>query len=253
MPPPEPDRPILADPLIAASLLTRLPLPVDHARAGARMARALWAAPLVGAGLGAATGAVLLGCLWLGLPTLAAAAVAVAAALRLTGALHEDGLADCADAFGGGHTVARRLEIMRDSRLGTYGVSALVLALLLRVVLLADLSASQALLACVVAGAVSRLPMVWALRLMPAARPGGLGAGVALPPMWVGWVATGIAVAVALALPGGLLALGVTLLTASLVGRLALRAIGGQTGDVLGAMQVTGEIAALAMLTIVVA
>jgi adenosylcobinamide-GDP ribazoletransferase len=238
----------LADPLIVASLLTRLPVPVDHARAGARMAQALWAAPLVGAALGAITGATLVLGLWVGLAPLAAGVVAVAVSLRLTGALHEDGLADCADGFGGGHTVARRLEIMRDSRLGTYGVAALTLALVLRVSLLADLDPALALGACVLAGAVSRVPIVWALSLLPSARPGGLAAGVGVPPPWAPWLATAVAVGLAVATEAGPTALVAALLAAGVVGQLARRAIGGQTGDVLGAMQVTGELAALAVL-----
>lgn len=243
-----PDRPQFGDVLIAASLLTRLPVPVNHGFAAVRMASALWAAPLLGAVLGGVTGAGLLAAHAVNLPPLAAAGLAVALSLGLTGALHEDGLADCADGFGGGHTPARRLEIMRDSRLGTYGVAALVLALLLRVVLLAELSPSATMAACVTAGAVSRVPMVWALRLMVPARPGGLGGGVGVPPRWAGWLAVGLPLPLVLAVPGGPLASLAVALAALAIGRAALRAIGGQTGDVLGAMQVAGELAALGVL-----
>ena len=241
-------RPAFGDVLIAASLLTRLPVPVDHAQAGARMAVALWAAPVVGAVLGAATGTMLLAGLTMGLPPLAAAGLAVAGTLWLTGALHEDGLADCADGFGGGHSVARRLEIMRDSRLGTYGVAALVLALLLRVVLLAELAPGQAVAACALAGSASRVPMIWALRLLPAARATGLGAGAGVPPRWAATLALGLGALPVFLLPQALIVLGAALLAALLMGLLARRAIGGQTGDVLGAMQVVGELAALAAL-----
>lgn len=245
-----PASPLWRDPLVAASLLTRLPVPVDHAAAGARMGAALWAAPLVGVTLGAAAGLVLVAAQVAGLPPLAAGLLAVAAALWLTGALHEDGLADCADGFGGGRTPERRLEIMRDSRLGSYGVAAMVLALGLRAALMAGLETAGAIAAVAAAGAASRVAMVWALRLMPPARPGGLGAGAGVPPPAAAWAALALALGLAVALAGGrgVLAVVAALGAGAVVGRLALRRIGGQTGDVLGAMQVTGELAALAVL-----
>src|ERR671937_717221 len=118
---------------IAAALLfsTRLPLPRAAAITGADIARASWALPVAGAVVGLMAAVVY----WLargtGLPPFVAAALTVAATLVAAGCLHEDGLADVADSFGGG-TRGRKLEIMRDSRIGTYGVCALFVSLLLR-------------------------------------------------------------------------------------------------------------------------
>ncbi|MBC9180481.1 adenosylcobinamide-GDP ribazoletransferase, partial [Pseudoroseomonas ludipueritiae] len=140
-------RSLLADFSAALGLLTRLPtgwLPQHNSAAG--FARSIWAYPLVGLGIGAAGGAVMAAGLWLGLPPLVAALWSLAATLLLTGGFHEDGLADTADGFGGGRDRARKLEIMRDSRIGSYGVLALVLALGLRAAALAALPTQPATL-----------------------------------------------------------------------------------------------------------
>src|SRR6266403_4102263 len=127
----------LDDVLAAAAFLTRVPVP--HLASPPNLARAYRAFPLLGAAIGAAVGAVDLLLLWIGLPAIAAAALALGAGAMLTGALHEDGLADVADGFGGGRDAAAKLEIMRGSRLGTYG------ALVLMVSFVAKLSALAAL------------------------------------------------------------------------------------------------------------
>jgi len=116
----------------AIGLLSRLPVPVDTDLATRRGARAAWAYPLAGLVVGALAGLVAQVALWLGLPPSIAALLALAAMIAITGALHEDGLADSADGLWGGWDRARRLEIMKDSRIGTYGVLALGLTLLLR-------------------------------------------------------------------------------------------------------------------------
>ena len=113
------------------------PLQLDGARAQARVAAAAWAWPLAGMAvglLGAAAGGLVL---WLGVAPAAAAAIAIAAQIFATGALHEDGLADSADGLWGGWDKARRLAIMKDSRIGTYGVLALVLVTLLLILAVA--------------------------------------------------------------------------------------------------------------------
>ncbi len=112
--------------------LTRLPLPHQQPIAKGDLSQALWTAPIVGAGLGLLGAGVYGLAQSLHLPPLPAAALAVAATVVVTGGLHEDGLADVADGFGGGATRERKLEIMHDSRIGTYGVCALILSFLLR-------------------------------------------------------------------------------------------------------------------------
>jgi adenosylcobinamide-GDP ribazoletransferase len=231
-----------ADLWSAFALLSRIPAP-GHRPSGARGA---WAWPLVGVVVGLAAGLAALAAAPAGPGVAAAMALAVQAAL--TGALHEDGLADCADGFWGGHTRDRRLEIMKDSRVGSFGVLALVL------VVLAGWSAvSQAgrvLPVLVAAGALSRAPMAVLMAALPNAREGGLSRLVGRPPAAVAGAGVAVAVAVAVALCGwaGLRAALAVAVVALAVGLVARAKIGGQTGDVLGAAQQLGFVAAVAVL-----
>ncbi len=197
------------------------------------------------------TGALALGvAIWLGLPALVAATIAVAMLVLATGAFHEDGLADVADGFGGGHSVARKLEIMRDSGIGAYGGVALVLSIVLRIALLAAL-------ALIASGAVSRaagLVPVWAL---PNARTDGKSASVGRPTDRTMAIASLLALGTGLLLlvpsqgvPRTVLAIGLAALVAWPVCRLSRRMIGGQTGDVAGA---TTQLADLMLLMALVA
>lgn len=237
---------------LALGLLTRLPL--RGAPDVRRGAEAAWAWPLAGlapAGLAALA-------IWLvaGFGAGIAAATGLAVAVIVTGALHEDGLADTADGLWGGWTPERRLEIMKDSRIGTYGVIALVLSLVARWSLIAGLVGSGAVLPVLLAaGMLSRVPMVALMALMAPARPGGLSRAVGRPPMQAAWIGGGVALLLALILCGSaaIWALLVALLLAGLLGRIAQAKIGGQTGDVLGASQQLAEIAALAVLAATVA
>lgn len=240
----------LAEAQLALMLLTRLPAgrikdPVPP------MADACWAFPLAGLAVGVIAASALWSALWVGLPSSVAAGLALTAGVLATGGLHEDGLADLADGLGGGQTRDRKLEIMRDSRIGSYGALALILAIGLRWSATATLANQDALRAgaAIVAIAVASrggLPVV--LALLPPARKDGLGHATASP--------TGARIAAAAAI--GLLALALLLgsraaltialgqsLTLLLMARLALRQIGGQTGDVLGAMQQVTDLCAL--------
>ncbi|MCK8786045.1 adenosylcobinamide-GDP ribazoletransferase [Roseomonas sp. NAR14] len=244
----------------AFGLLTRLPvgrLPLADA---AGCARAVWAYPLAGAVAGAAGGAAFALASGLGIPPASGAVLALATMALVTGALHEDGLADTADGIGGGRTPERRLAIMRDSRIGSFGALALLLSLALRGTALAamarpgDATTTQAghvVLGLVAAAALGRGAMLLPLVLLPPARRDGLGASVGRPPR--GAVGVGLALALLpalLLLPAGT-ALGAGLL-AGLAGlamaRLAWRRLGGQTGDVLGATAVLAECAVLTLL-----
>lgn len=236
----------------ALGLLTRLPVRVDPVAAQARGARAAWAWPLVGAVVGALAAGVAALALWMGLPAALAAGLALATQILLTGALHEDGLADSADGLWGGWTPDRRLAIMNDSQIGTFGVVALILSLGLRWAALAALAGQGWVwTALLVAGMLSRLPMVMLLYALPPARAGGLGQGVGVPPAPTLALAIGIAVAgtsglVGLwTLPLALAVAGVTLLWAAI----ARARIGGQTGDILGASQQLAEVAVLVTMT----
>ncbi|MDB5647906.1 adenosylcobinamide-GDP ribazoletransferase [Methylobacterium sp.] len=211
--------------------------------------------PLAGAILALPGALVLLAAWGLGLGPFLAATLGVTAGVLVTGALHEDGLADVADGFGGGGNPARRLEIMRDSRIGAYGGVALMLSLALRIGALAtllDRGGSLAALALVLAAALSRSAALAPLALLPPARTDGAGAAVGRPSretlITAGALAVGLTLlALLLGLPplGGILMLGSSALAALGVTALAHRSIGGQTGDVVGAAQQLAEIAAL--------
>lgn len=193
--------------------------------------------PLVGAGIGAAAGGVD----WWLTPLLGRGLAAVAAVAVLaisTGGLHLDGLADTADGFFGGHSREQRLAIMRDPRLGAFGTIAVVLVLLGEFSALTDLSRGSELLALSVAGGVSRWAVLLVLLSLPYARDEGLGS------VWrsrwrlrVALIGTAEVVLLAwLGGWGGVRALGLAGLGAVLVSCLALRRIGGATGDVYGAV-----------------
>jgi adenosylcobinamide-GDP ribazoletransferase len=231
---------------VALSFSTRLPLPHIGAVTGADVARASWALPIAGAVVGAIGALVYWLATWAALPALPAAALAVAATVLATGALHEDGLADVADGFGGGATRERKLEIMRDSRLGTYGACALVLSLLLRITALASLTQPALVAYALVAAHIgARAVMPAVMWFVPPAKPEGLSASAGAPP-GAGVIAAAILGAVALGVglgPGaGAIAVLVTLVGAALVVRLSMAQIGGQTGDVLGAVEQVSEI-----------
>ena len=234
---------------VAFSLLTRLPVPVDHARAGERGARAAWAYPLVGTALGALAGMLAAIALWLGAPAGMAAALALATLATATGGMHEDGLADFADAMGG-QTREQRLEIMKDSHIGAFGAIALTLALLARWSGIVPLSGWDMILDLAAVGTISRAGMVVAMAELRNARKTGLSAATGRPTQGTLLMALGIALAATLALTGfGGLYLFVIGLAGTLpVLWLAERTLGGQTGDVLGAAQQCAEIAALAAL-----
>ena len=233
---------------IAAAFLTRLPIGTPADAAG-RLAASSWAFPLVGAGVGAIAALVFLAAELLGLGAGAAALLAVLASLCVTGALHEDGLADTADGLFGGNDRPRRLAIMRDSRLGAYGVLALVLSVTLRAAALAQSGeAFYAGLALVAAHAASRGLLPAAMRVLAPARVDGLGAGAGRPGMATAVAAAAIGAAIALAALGpacGGVALGLAAGAVFAAGLFAYRRIGGYTGDVLGAFQQVAEIVIL--------
>jgi len=235
------------DLLSAAALLTRLPLP-DHQGTGAASA---WAWPLVGALIGALAALGASVALALGLTAGVVAALTLALIALLTGALHEDGLSDSADGLFGGWTRERRLEIMKDSRIGSYGMLALMLVTLARWSALTTILAHDAQwLALIAAGALSRAPMAVIMALLPNARSSGLSHGTGRPTVAVVSVGCGSAVAIALILAGGAV-LGMLALTIAATAALAVsaqRRIGGQTGDILGAAQQLGDAACLAAL-----
>ena len=230
------------------AVLTRLPIVRSEAATGSDIARVSWTFPVVGAGVGM-VGALVYWLAGLGLDPILSAILAVAATLLVTGALHEDGLADTADGFGASVSRERKLDIMRDSEIGTYGASALILSFMLRVGAVVSLAEpGLAALALIAAHAGGRAVLPVFMRLVPNARQDGLSANAGEPPQ------NGALIAVLLGLLVLLLCLGfgatliAALLLACAIGLMAwlcVRQIGGQTGDVLGAVEQVSEIVIL--------
>ena len=240
--------------VLALRFLTRLPVPFARTVDPVPLASAMRMFAVAGAVIGALNGLFLLGVSYLHLPGMIGPVLTVGFGLFLTGALHEDGLADCADGLLGGKTRERRLDIMRDSRIGTYGACALLLALLIRVEAYQTLQAYppwQMIAVVAAVGAFSRamvVDMVWATR---PARADGLSAHAGRPSRNAGLfaIATGGALAIFAGWPiapiAGAEAMLVALVITGLMRRLATQLVGGQTGDVCGAVQVLVEIGML--------
>jgi adenosylcobinamide-GDP ribazoletransferase len=232
----------------AVAFFTRIPVATSAADEWP-LADAAWAFPLVGAGIGAVAAVVFLSAQLARLGDWPSALLAVLVALLLTGALHEDGLADAADGIFGGGDRDRRLAIMRDSRHGTFAVLALVLSVGLRAAALAQIgSVVFAGLALVAAHAISRALLPVAMWRLPPAREQGLGveAGRPRPPMIIAGLLIALAIgAAALGPLHGLIAMAAAALTVGAAGALARRRIGGYTGDVLGAFQQIAEVTIL--------
>lgn len=235
--------------LAAIQFLTRIPI---RLRREPDIAASVPWFPVVGVLIGCAVGGTAAG-LWHLVPPLVAAAVAVTIGLLMTGAFHEDGLADVADAFGGGWTIERRLEILKDSRHGSYGVAALCSSIVVRVLCLGSLPGPAAMFgAAVAAHVIGRAAAVGLMGVAPLATHPGLGAdygqaatatrttvgvlgGLALGAVAIGWWVAPL-VAVAIVSIGSLR-------------WLAMRKIGGVSGDVLGACEQVAECLCLVTLT----
>lgn len=242
---------LIAETATCVRFFSRLPLPRiskdDDLTLIPDFSRIARAVPLAGAILGVLPATFLLFLAATELPGLVTASLVVIGQITLTGALHEDGLADVVDGFFGGATTERRLEIMKDSRTGAFGALALCLSVFLRIVLLAELLARFGPLsaAFILIGieAGSRALMVWQWRVLPPARPEGLGSRFGVPGVKVANQAVLfgalclLPVAAALPVPHVSLALGLSGVSAWATGRLAVLKIGGFTGDVLGTIQ----------------
>jgi adenosylcobinamide-GDP ribazoletransferase len=236
-------RRLLADAALAVGFLTIVPMPaVDPGSEGIGRCAAWF--PLVGAAVGGLAGGAL-ALLQPALGALPATVLAVGTLVVLTGALHQDGLADTADGLGVRGDRERRLAAMRDSAVGAYGVLALIGWTLLLVTTLAELSVARAVAALVAAAAAGRwAALVHAVALRPA-RPDGLGAGFAVGRVRLA-LATALVVALALGLCTplpGLAALAAAAATPALTSLLAQHTLDGRTGDTLGATVALTELA----------
>lgn len=243
--------------IMAVRFFSRLPTgSIPHQKP--ELNRIAMALPPASLAIGAGPALLLLGGGLVGLPGYFAAALAVGAMVLVSGAMAEDALADAADGLFGGQSPARRLEIMKDSRHGTYGVAALCLFIMLRVTGLGAVAASSPLAAAAIwlaASIAGRSGALWLVVALPAARPDGLAAtagDVSGRSFAVGAV---FAVLLLFVLGGpatNLLALGLAIAAALAVmagwSALCRRLVGGQTGDLIGALGALVEIAVLAAL-----
>jgi adenosylcobinamide-GDP ribazoletransferase len=238
---------LLGDIALCLVFFTRLPLPHFDTKDSV-FARAIWAAPVVGLAVALIGGVAYALAVLLGLAAGPAAALALAAMMAATGCLHEDGLSDTADGFGGGKDREKKLEIMRDSRIGSYGACALAFSILLRWSAISELGGSIAVFCGLIAAhAASRALLPAFMLMLPPARTDGLSAGV-------GAISSDTALSAAALGALALLALGLSgaIATALCLGlvfflfrSLCLSQIDGQTGDTTGALQQAGEITVL--------
>ena len=234
----------------AMRLLTIVPLPSEKSFEPDWLPRAARYFPLVGLLIGVLLAAVLLAAsqVWSGVVP---ALLAVTAGVVLTGAFHEDGLADSADSLGG-QTPEKRLTIMRDSRIGSYGTLALGLSIALRIAALATMPPWLAAAALVAAHAGGRCAGVMLINTVPYVvdRVGKIVQSD--DPLRTGEVVlacafaiVGFAPLVAIAWPAGLTAALAGVAVTVMVVRLAMRLLGGYTGDVAGAIEQLFEVAVL--------
>ncbi len=247
-----------AEMVFSLGFLTRLPIPLTKTLDPPPLSQSMRFFAFAGTLVGAANGIVLLGLHYVHVSALMAAILACGFGAIITGALHEDGLSDMVDGLFGGKTREQRLLIMRDSRIGNYGALALGLAILARVAayqILVALPPFTAVLLLAATGAFSRAMMVdlmWATR---SARSDGLSVFAGRPGRNVALFAivSGGALAIVAGFQiqhaSGVIAILAACAVTALVRRLAIRMIGGQTGDVCGAVQVLSEIAMLVVFT----
>lgn len=234
---------LLQQTLFSLQFFTRLPIPGDHGK-DKDLASAAIAFPIAGFVIGLLIAGIWTIAFWL-LPPYPAAGLTVFFAVLVTGALHEDGFSDCADGLGGGFTKEKALEIMRDSRIGTYGAIALIFTIGLRWLSLGSVPLSAGIAMILIAHIVSRSAMNIALATSRYAREQGLGGSVAegITFETLG-ITTLISLLLALVFGGfaGLLSGIIGLLIAWLFLQYLIKRIGGYTGDGLGAMQQVCEI-----------
>ncbi len=243
---------LLSGPATALSFLTVVPVPPRDATAPSPIASSVAWFPPVGALIGGLAGAVRVAAQpAFGAPV--ASVLSLIVLVGITGALHQDGLADSADGLGVHGDRERRLAAMRDSAIGAFGILALLAWALLFVTALATLSDTHALQALIAACALARWAALLHAAAVPAARPDGLGTTFRPSPAQLA-IATALAVAVAELACGplaGLAAIGAAVLSAALSAVWARRALGGRTGDTLGATIALAEVVVCLALVVV--
>jgi adenosylcobinamide-GDP ribazoletransferase len=255
VPAPQP-KPFADDFVMAMRFFSRFPTG-DAPHSVPSLDRIAPALPFASLAIGFLPALLMMGLCWMTAPAFVAATIGVALMVVVTGAMPEDALADSADGLFGGHTVDRRLEIMKDSRHGTYGVVAIGLYLILRVAALGSIAAVNPLAAGAVMLAstiLARSGSLWVSAELPSAREGGASASVGR----IGKKAFAIGIIFALLLAfvfaGPFVGVVGLLLGIVAAGVVALawvwtcrQLVGGQTGDLIGALQALIEIVVLTL------
>ncbi len=239
---------------IAGVFLTILPIKINGQIKDIELAEASWTFPLIGLVIGAICGCMFTLAYVLNLDPLVCAIICVFSSILVTGGLHEDGLADMVDGFGGGASCEDKLRIMRDSRTGTYGVIALILSVLLRSALLDSLTELKfVVIAVILSGIMSRSLLPFITLLFREARHDGLAVkfrkaskGVSLISFLLGTMACFLF----LGLTGTFFITGIAIFSVLITVLIAYRQIGGYTGDVLGGCQQICEVAVLTAVTL---
>ena len=236
------------DIVAATRFLTRIPIGrSDQLHTNLSTATRIF--PFVGAIVGLIGGLIFVLASFVGMPPFLSALTALGATILITGALHEDGLADAADGFGGGSTPVARLKIMRDSQIGVFGGLALVFSVLARVGAITALADPWLVAAALIAaGSLSRGILPWIMSRVELACETGVAATVGKPSTASAAIAAvvgGVMSVLCLGPTEGIIVLALAMLVAWLGGRLARRFLGGYNGDLLGAVQQSVEIVVL--------
>ncbi len=242
------------DIITAFMLMTRLPIPLKTASDTIpNVKRCVWVFPIVGLVVSSLASVIWQLSEFLALPDDVGVILTVTSMLLITGAFHEDGLADVADGFGGGNKRERKLEIMRDSALGVYGTLSLIVVMALKVSALITLSQTQLIPVLLITATASRSMIVVMAYLLPPARTNSIATEMGKPSvlsMVVTFlIAGGVTVFLADFYVTGVLFV-IALTTVLLFRGLVKSQIQGFTGDVLGATQQISEIALLLALSV---
>jgi adenosylcobinamide-GDP ribazoletransferase len=239
----------------AFMLLTRIPVPWNRiSKQAPDLGASLWAYPLVGGGVGGLGALIFVACQMLSLSDPIAVIIALCGAIFATGAFHEDGLADVADGLGGGIDRTCKLDIMRDSRIGTYGGLALLLAIFLKIAGLTSISVDMIPSAFIVAAIVSRLMIVFTLKIFSPARKDGLSTQTGKPTLariGIACLLSGLSLLILTGVQVGAFVFLSAFLAMAIMGLIANRQVGGFTGDALGAVQQLSELAIILTLSVV--